>query len=187
VEEEVSKGAGDPYLPKAKTVEHGTPPALATRLATAWADGAFDLDVAASDLLHVADRYYTVRVDGLTQPWEGKCFCNPPYGEVEEAWVRKGRQEVLDGRASIVVYLLPAKTGKKWWQRFVATTESEPGSYRLRYPVESIEFLPGRVQHVGSESGATFPSVVLVMRDYNGTGWGDEDRPVDADHQLYLF
>jgi hypothetical protein len=42
----------------------------------------FDLDVAApvGGPWHVpTKRYYTVEDDGLTQPWDGLVWCNPPY------------------------------------------------------------------------------------------------------------
>lgn len=177
---------GDPYMARSKSVEHGTPPDLAAALAALWADGSFDLDVAASSELHVCPRYYTWRDDGLRLPWVGKCYCNPPYGKGEALWVRKGRQEVLDGRAELVVFLLPAKTGKPWWQRLVAGEDhGAPGVYRLRYPVEAVKFLPGRVQYVGNENCAAFPSVAFLMRDYLGCGW-DAPKEDLVPAQLFL-
>ncbi len=157
--------SANPYMPKAKTVEHGTPPELVKRLAKRYARGAFDLDVAASDELRVAPRYYTSRENGLEQPWDGRCWCNPPYGRSEHLWVRKARTEVLRGVAEVVVMLLPAKTGKRWWQDMVYKG-SRPGAVILRYPVEYVEFIPGRVQFVGSDHCAGIASVVVVMRDY---------------------
>jgi phage N-6-adenine-methyltransferase len=153
-------------MPRAKTVEHGTPPELVERLANRYARGAFDLDVAASDELRAAPRHYTIRENGLEQPWKDRCWCNPPYGRSEHLWVRKAREEVLSGVAEVVVMLLPAKTGKKWWQQLIYKPGFRPGMIVLRYPVEHVEFLPGRVQFVGSDHCAGIASVVVVMRDY---------------------
>jgi len=51
----------------------------------------FDLDVAAppGGPWHVpAKRYYTAEDDGLTQPWDGLVWCNPPYSGLED-WANK--------------------------------------------------------------------------------------------------
>lgn len=51
----------------------------------------FDLDVAAplGGPLHVpADAYYTVAEDGLTQPWRGIVWCNPPFSHLRP-WVER--------------------------------------------------------------------------------------------------
>lgn len=48
---------------------------------------AFDLDVAAppGGPWHVpCSRYYTAEDDGLTQPWDGLVWCNPPYSNYAE-------------------------------------------------------------------------------------------------------
>lgn len=39
----------------------------------------FDLDVCALPENAKCKRYYTPEMDGLSQPWEGMCWCNPPY------------------------------------------------------------------------------------------------------------
>ena len=49
----------------------------------------FDLDVAAppGGPWHVpAKRYYTAEDDGLSQPWDGLVWCNPPYSTAEQ-WI----------------------------------------------------------------------------------------------------
>ena len=51
----------------------------------------FDLDVAApvGGPWHVpCERYYTAADDGLTQPWDGIVWCNPPYSTAEQ-WVER--------------------------------------------------------------------------------------------------
>lgn len=165
-----SKREGPLMLPPA-TVEWGTPPELVRRYANRWAGGAFDLDAAASDALHVCPRYYTVRDDGLALPWRGRVWVNPPYGLVEEQWVRKAIRETLSGRAQCVVMLLPAKTGKIWFQRFImGGRPSADGSFSLRYPCAAVDFVRGRVAHRHPDgsagSVAAFSSVVLLFRPW---------------------
>lgn len=52
----------------------------------------FDLDVCAPRKVEQrtapADRYYTEDDDGLTGPWQGLVWCNPPYSK-PEAWADK--------------------------------------------------------------------------------------------------
>lgn len=36
-----------------------------------------------------ADQHYTIDDDGLTSPWHGTVFVNPPYGQQTGAWMRK--------------------------------------------------------------------------------------------------
>lgn len=50
----------------------------------------FDLDVCALPENAKCARYYTPEQDGLSQPWKGVCWCNPPYGREIGSWVRRG-------------------------------------------------------------------------------------------------
>ncbi len=43
--------------------------------------GPFDLDVCALPDNAKCPRYFTPEQDGLQQRWEGRCWCNPPYGK----------------------------------------------------------------------------------------------------------
>jgi hypothetical protein len=165
---QAAKGAGDrPLILEAKTVEWGTPRPLVRRYAELWADGDFDLDVAASAALHVCPTYYTVEDDGLALPWRGRVWCNPPYGRVEELWVRKAVREVYAGRAELVAMLLPAKTGKVWFQELLAGP-SPTGTLRLRYPCAALDFLKGRVRYVRPDGTpgdvAGFASVGILIK-----------------------
>jgi phage N-6-adenine-methyltransferase len=160
------------YMPQSGSHQWGTPPEIVRVLADRWAGGAFDLDVAASDDLHVCPAYYTEADDGLSLEWHGRCWMNPPYGAAHElAWVSKAVKEVLEGRAEVVVCLLPAKVGSVWWHRFVAAAgRGDPGTMRLRYPTSAVEFPAGRISFMSSDgritANAPFPSAVVVFEDW---------------------
>jgi hypothetical protein len=53
-----------------------------------------------------ADHAYTIADDGLTQPWHGRVWCNPPYGDWGR-WVPKIFEEYESGRVTDVCVLLP--------------------------------------------------------------------------------
>jgi hypothetical protein len=75
-----------------------------------------------------AEHHFSKREDGLAQPWEGRCWVNPPYGRATAEWL--GRlAEHGDGLA-----LLYARTDTHWFQRiaFEATALCFVGG-RLRF------------------------------------------------------
>ena len=53
--------------------------------------GPFDLDPCACDPQPwpCAARCFTVKDDGLLQPWSGLVYCNPPYGDATSAWLER--------------------------------------------------------------------------------------------------
>jgi site-specific DNA-methyltransferase (adenine-specific) len=141
-----------------KSCEWSTPPDLFARLNARY--GPFDLDPCATPENATCPRYYTRDDNGLSQPWTGNVFCNPPYGRATAAWLRKARQEVESGNATIVVLLLPSRTGTRWWQEHVLGTGAE------------VEFLPGRLRFGGSKDSAPFDSATVVFRYTKAAGVG---------------
>lgn len=105
--------------------------------------GAFDLDVAAAAHNAKAPKFYTREQDGLSLPWAGRVWCNPPYSDCG-AWVRKAWGEWLRIRPvppSLIVMLLPAnRVEQGWWQDHVEPYRDRPGS-----PLR-VEFLRGRMR-----------------------------------------
>jgi hypothetical protein len=76
---------GDHQSAAAKTETWLTPPHVHTSL------GPFDLDPCAA-LLHphwVAPRAFTEIDDGLSKPWEGRVWLNPPYGAKTGVWLKR--------------------------------------------------------------------------------------------------
>ena len=37
----------------------------------------------------MAARHYTIKDNGLVQPWSGRCYCNPPYGPETGKWLAR--------------------------------------------------------------------------------------------------
>lgn len=62
-----------------------TPPEIVTAL------GPFDLDPCAPIVRPwpTARKHYTVEDDGLSMPWEGKVWLNPPYGNKTGKWLKR--------------------------------------------------------------------------------------------------
>ena len=123
----------------------GTDPALYAKLNERFH---FTLDVAASRDNAKTPAYFALdRQNGLTVPWFGRVWCNPPYSQLGE-WVvkawgewtnwgvpRKGNTAVVD----LIVMLVPAnRTEQAWWQDFVEPRRDRDGS-----PLR-VEFLRGR-------------------------------------------
>lgn len=104
--------------------------------------GGFTLDVAAASHNTKCERYYTREDDGLSKPWVGRIWCNPPYSDCG-AWVKKAWDEWTHpmGRPDLIVMLLPAnRVEQAWWQTHVEPYRDRPDS-----PLR-VEFLPGRMR-----------------------------------------
>lgn len=109
----------------------------------------FTLDVCALPENTKCSRYYTPEQDGLSQPWEGVCWCNPPYGREIGAWVRKALFSSAGG--ATVVMLLPARTDTRWFHEYI-------------YNKAEIRFIKGRLKFGNSKNSAPFPSMLVVFR-----------------------
>lgn len=139
----------------AEVDDRGTDPAFFAALEARF--GPFDLDVAAAEHNAKCPHWYGRAEDGLTQPWRGQVWCNPPYSDIG-AWVAKAWEEwhgsappgpprehyiqhACDGAPYRIVMLLPAnRTEQAWWQDLV-----EP-HLRARRPDFTVEFLRGRMR-----------------------------------------
>lgn len=107
----------------------------------------FTLDACAVPDNAKCERYYTPEQDGLSQPWDGVVWCNPPYGREVGKWVRRGL--IASENGAIVVMLLPARTDAKWFHDYI-------------YGKAEIRFVRGRLKFGGGNS-APFPSMVVVF------------------------
>lgn len=133
----------------------------------AWhARWGFTLDVAAAPHNAKCERYFTRADDGLSQPWSGRVWCNPPFSDLR-GWVRKAWEEWESGRVELIAMLVPANRSEQaWWQESIEPYRDRPGT-GLR-----TEFLPGRIRFIFPANVAApkhnrplFGCVLLV--------WGD--------------
>jgi hypothetical protein len=94
----------------------------------------FDLDVCAPPggvPWIPADRYYTLADDGLSQPWDGRVWMNPPYSQAT-AWVRR----FIDHRHGIAL----VGHAKSAWHPVLWSTADA-----VAVPFEYFDFVGGSV------------------------------------------
>ena len=111
----------------------------------------FDLDVCAPQggvPWIPAKDYFALPTDGLSQPWVGKVWCNPPYGKETPKWLHKMNTH-RNG-----VALVFARTDTKWFHDYCTQADA-------------LLFLKGRIQFVDGlqktgGSGSTCGSVLIA-------------------------
>ncbi len=133
--------------------EWPTPQWLTDQLAAEF--GPFDLDPAANAANAKAPLFYTQEDDGLSQPWKGRIWLNPPYGRTIGTWMAKARDEVASGNADRVVCLVPARVDTRWWRDSVAAASL-------------VRYWPGRIAFADGTQPAPFPSAIIVIGSLPG-------------------
>lgn len=82
----------------------------------------FDIDVASPGIHHwvPTKAVFTKEVDGLSQPWNGLVFMNPPFGgrNGQVPWLEKF---VAHGNGIAIV---AARTSSKWFQDIIPNTDA---------------------------------------------------------------
>lgn len=89
--------------------------------------GEFDLDPCAHPANQTAKRLIVWPEDGLKAKWEGRIWCNPPYGPLAGVWLNKLAQH---GKGTALVL---ARTDTRWLQNH----------FRL---ADCVLFLHGRIK-----------------------------------------
>jgi len=106
-----------------KTVEYYTPPLVLDAARAVL--GMIDLDPASCEAAQVnvmATTYYTKAQDGLSQPWYGKIWLNPPYSKTDghsnqETWSRRLIEQYAVGNVAEAILLVKAALGYIWFER----------------------------------------------------------------------
>jgi ParB family chromosome partitioning protein len=103
--------------------------------------GAIDLDPASSPAANKtvrAERYYTADDDGLTRPWCGRVWMNPPYSTgLVDRFVAKLLDAYQTGDVPAAVVLTNNATDTRWWQSLARRSSAVcllAGRIRFRTP-----------------------------------------------------
>jgi hypothetical protein len=127
--------------PTHKSVEWYTPAWVFAAL-----DIAFDVDPASPHDFETAvpaRTKFTVFDNGLTLPWCGRVWLNPPYGPDTPAWMRRF---IAHGHGIALVF---SRTDAAWCQEALATADA------MLFLAGRIDFIPGNEnQHKKARAGA---------------------------------
>jgi hypothetical protein len=138
--------------------------------------GYWDLDVAADEESHWADRWFGVEQDGLIQRWDAPVvWCNPPYSDIQPWLVRAWHAMQFNEGAEVIAMLLPAnRTEQPWWFSWVERRRDGRGEVcdlSGQRVTLTTHFLPTRVKfgHPGNRDAVgvgspPFGCVLLCWR-----------------------
>ncbi|AFH21573.1 hypothetical protein OSG_eHP4_00155 [environmental Halophage eHP-4] len=97
---------------KQETDEWASPRELVEPLNTAV--NGFDLDpCSGAEVSPFADKTYTESDNGLSQPWSGIVWVNPPYSAMD-TWTEKAIAEIEN--TGTICYLCKGDSSTEWWQ-----------------------------------------------------------------------
>jgi len=144
---------GGHHSSRMKNDEWLTPPEIVSAL------GAFDLDPCSpvNRPWDTARSHYTVEDDGLSKPWAGRVWMNPPYGKHLGAWLAKLKNHG-DGIALVF-----------------ARTETRAFFDHVWGAADALLFIEGRIHfhHVDGKrcpNNSRAPSV-LIAYGMDNAGW----------------
>lgn len=120
-----------------------------------------DLDPASCEFANrivKADKYYTIKDDGLKQPWRGNIWLNPPYDTKNlKAFLDKTQEEISNKNINSIIMLMNATVFEKTLIRAIGFTDL------LAIPSKRIKFYNSE----GEQNVNRFGNVIL--------GYGDSD------------
>ena len=134
---------------KGGTNEWLTPPEIIKAL------GEFDLDPCCPIKMpwNTAKKHYTIIDDGLKMPWEGRVWCNPPYGDEAPKWIEKCASH---GNAMVLTF---------------ARTETKMFFNHIWNKADAVLFIKGRLNFYTvngiKASSAGAPSVLIAYGKEN--------------------
>lgn len=131
--------------------------------------GTIDLDPAscatANEVVRAA-RYYTKEQDGLTQPWFGNVWLNPPFSNpLCRLFMERLPEEYHAGRITQAVAIVNASSGR-WFHRLLGEFPSAWPNHSRYCPSGRVEFytLPGNDRNSGANR---YPNQTIFYLGYD--------------------
>lgn len=131
--------------------------------------GEFDLDPAMPLIQpwQTARKHFTVRENGLLQPWFGRIWHNPPYDDMD-SWIAKLVRHLTAGGTGMGLY--NARTETKWFFEGVWDT-----AYAVFFPKTRFKFVrpdgqTGQTGRMGSVVTAYSEEDARVLSRFNQEG-----------------
>jgi len=143
---EVAKQVKNGALYTSDSAEWYTPPEIVQCVVDVL--GKPDLDPCSDGETIPARKHFTQADDGLSRPWKGTVYMNPPYGRGIDEWVEKLMGEHAAGRTTAAIALIPARVDTEWFRKFRDC---------------AVCFISGRLRFSGHENSAPFPSAAVYM------------------------
>ena len=109
----------------------------------------FTLDVCATKVNTKCERFFDITQNGLIQPWDGVCWCHPPYGRTMGAWVRKAYVETYRKNTTVVA-LLPSRTDTVYWHEYVMKAQE-------------VRFIKGRIKYPELDNPSPFAQCLVIF------------------------
>lgn len=148
--------------------EWHTPPRIIEKARAVM--GGIDLDPASSDKANKivkARTYYTIENDGLSQPWFGRVWMNPPYSQpIIGKFCKTLTDELVGGKVTEAIVLVNNATETSWFQNLLDFSNA-------------VCFIKGRVKFIdeaGNPSGMPLQGQAMLYfgSKSNGEKFTDE-------------
>lgn len=157
-------------------IEWKTPPDL---FGTLNREFGFQTDVCALPWNAQCARFFTPETDGLAQPWEGVCWCNPPFDKTRGAWLQKAWESAQAGATVVVLMPVNAMEDTAWWHNYgLRSSEVRFIRRRPKFTDEAGSETSMRCAVVVFRPGCKGPTVALsIARDGSpntAPNWHDE-------------
>lgn len=123
--------------------------------------GGIDLDPASCTFANrvvQATRFYTKEDNGLTRPWRGRVWLNPPYGKTQrgqasnlEYFTRSLVEQYGCGNVTEAILLIPVNTATRWFEAL------------WRFPICFPRFRVRFYNEQGPSDGASFGTCFVYL------------------------